>query len=118
MIGLLKMVYEESYMDYYSYQTLPIYHLYSEDDVRGFYKNNKLKITNEVFQSINFMLRDNILEMPIFKLDIGGQIARISIHRDSIDSLLQECIKNYEETEEYEKCAKAIKLIREQYSDI
>lgn len=122
MIGMLKMVYEDSYlrmvyednyMDFYDQVNLPVYHLYSGDDVKLFYENNKAKITNEVFDGIKFMLREQLIEYPVFKLDIGGRMARILITRDKIDLLLEECIKNYEEVEDYERCASALELIHD-----
>jgi len=110
----LRMVYEDNYMDFYDQVNLPVYHLYSEDDVKTFYENNKMKITTDVFDGIKFMLREQLIEYPVFKLDIGGRIARILITREKIDLLLQECIKNYEQIEEYEKCADAVKLLGDQ----
>ena len=126
MIGMLKMVYEDSYlrmvyednyMDFYELNPLPVYNLYSESDVKDLYTKNKLEITNSIFEAIKFMLKDDILEMPVFKLNIGGRLARISVVRDRIDILLKECIVNYEETEDYENCALAIKLINDQLEE-
>ena len=113
----LQIVYEDNYMDYYELALLPVYHLYSEEDVRRFYENNKSKITDEVFHGIKYMLAEQLIEYPVFKLDIGGRMARISIVRDKIDLLLNECIKNYEEVEEYEKCAIAIKLLGDNFDE-
>lgn len=113
----LRMVYEDNYMDFYELNPLPVYDLYSESDVKELYEKNKLQITNSVFDAITFMLKEDIIEMPVFKLNIGGRLARISVVRDRIDVLLKECIINYEQTEEYEKCALAIKLINDQLEE-
>ena len=110
----LRMVYEDNYQEFYELNPLPVYNIYSEEDVRDLYINNKVEITNNIFTAIKFMLKEHIIEMPVFKLNIGGRLARISVVRDRIDILLKECIVNYEETEDYENCALAIKLINDQ----
>jgi len=116
IISMLKMEwgYVEDFMDY---QSLKVYDLYSKDDIQTFYKNYKEEITNEIYDAIVVMMKENLLQIPVFKFNIGGRIARISVTRDNIDIILKECIATYEETENYERCSQALKLINNQIED-
>lgn len=116
IISMLKMEWEYDF-DFLEYQSLKVYDLYSKEDIQSFYEKYKEEITNEIFDVIVIMMRENLLEMPVFKFNIGGRIARISVVRDKIDELLKECIATYETTENYERCSQALKLINNQIED-
>lgn len=111
LLKMLKSEYQVGHLSYYDFQSLATYYLYSEEDVKTFYENNKQKITDDVFNAIKYLLKEYLLEVPVFNINVGNQLIKFSVTRNKVNELLQECIKNYIEVEDYEKCAEATKII-------
>lgn len=109
-LKFIEQVWDDSYDD----MDLPVYILMPRDDEwEKFKETYSRKYMPHILESIGLALREDLLKVPVFKVLFitSGETMTAAINRNDFDEALQHCIDYFTETEEYEKCAIAHKLI-------
>ena len=76
------------------------------------FSDNRQLIYGQILEAIDKSYLDPNLEItPIIKITINDDEYAINLTRDRFINSLEKVIKFYEETEEYEKCAKCVVII-------
>lgn len=108
-LEFLDILFEETYDDI----DLPVHLILKENDYEKIYSNFSFKIMPNIFERVQFALREDLLVVPIFKIlfvDTGKSIT-VTCKRNNFDTALTNCIEYFEETQEYEKCQNALKML-------
>lgn len=102
--------------DTYKDVDLPVYLIENESDWENFYSKYGDKVMPAILNSITLALREQLLNVPIFKVLFvnTGQCITAICKRSNFDDALLNCIKYFEGTQEYEKCLTALKLINDE----
>ena len=108
-LHFLEKIKENIYCDV----NLPVYIVKNKEDWDNFYKKYSYKFIPEIFNTVTMALREDLLTVPIFKILFvnNGKSITLICKRDNFNEALKKCIKYFEETEEFEKCRKALNLI-------
>lgn len=86
---------------------------YSGDiSIDQIFSDNRHLIYGQILDAIDKSYLDPTLEItPIIKITINDDEYAINLTRERFIPSLEKVIKFYEETEEYEKCAKCVTII-------
>jgi hypothetical protein len=99
--------------DEYLDVVLPSYVIRDPSVVEMFYNNNIEKINGDLFDAVNIALKEDLLQVPVFRLLVLTHYEIVLIvKRENFDNVLQKCLTYFEEKEEYEKCQTALNMIQ------
>lgn len=97
---------------YDSYSSLPAFNIEGTYVEGEFYANNKERVAQLIYEAALKLIGNDYLEIPVFRLHFAnGKRATVSLHRNNFNESLEGCLRMFEELEQYEKCARVIKLL-------
>lgn len=100
--------------NYYNELELPVFLVKDENEANNFYNTNKGKLVEIFISNIKMALQDDLLVVPVFKLLFAHQGAKyitVTLKRDKFNTILNECLIYFHDTEQYERCTEIVKLI-------
>lgn len=95
-------------------QEIPAFEIQSVHDVDTFMEKNSLIVSKLILFTIEEAVEEDLLELPVFRLCVAGLTTHlIKIERNNFVIALEKCLHYLEEAEEFELCAKAVKLLKD-----
>jgi hypothetical protein len=96
------------------YDEIPEFEIEHFDSVSTFLFQNRITVSRLVVNAVQRALDEDLLEFPVMKLCVSGlPITLIIAERQRFTESLQKCLEHFKDAEEYEECAKIVKILED-----
>ena len=96
------------------YDEIPEFEIEHFESVGTFLFQNRINVSRLVVSAVERALEEDLLELPVMKLCVTGlPITLVVVERNRFSESLQKCLEHFKDAEEYEECAKIVKILKD-----